>query len=151
MTTSDSGAGSEWIAPEHREIHDFLCHWGRWLKSRGVQGHCASIEHRYRSPQCWDERNPRPEEPDVRRAELVEGLMRIVPRLSRRVLKLKYVHRGDAAFIAKRLRFPMEHYDTELYRARQIVLNLTRHALAPTIRGRFHNLVLSDYLVEAAA
>jgi hypothetical protein len=144
-----SEAGSEWVPPEHREIHEFLDHWGRWLKSRGIQGHCASIEHRYRSPQCWDERNPRPPEPDAKRAELVESLMRIVPRLSRRVLKLRYVHRADNSFIAKRLK--LKDCDAALYTARQIVLNLTRHALAPTVHGRFHNLVLSDYLVEAAA
>jgi hypothetical protein len=144
----------EWIAPEHREIHEFLLHWGRWLRSHGVPGHCASIEHRFRSPQCWDERNPRPPEPDLRCALLIEGLMRIVPRVSRKILKLKYVHRGDAAFIQKRMRFHVERYEQELYTARQIVLNLTRHALAPTVHGRFHNteaLVLSDYLVEAAA
>ena len=146
-----SEAGSEWVPPEHREIHEFLSHWGRWLKSRGIQGHCASIEHRYRSPQCWDERNPRPPEPDERQALLIEGLMRVVPRVSRKILKLRYVHQADAAFIAKRLRFHVDHYETELYRARQIVLNLTRHRLAPTVHGKLNNLVLSDYLVEVAA
>jgi hypothetical protein len=145
---------TEWIPPEHREIHEFLLHWGRWLQAHPIQGHCASIEHRFRSPQCWDERNPRPPEPDLARAMLIEGLMRIVPRVTRKILKLKYVHRADPEFIARRLRFhvkPHERYEQELYTARQIVLNLTRHALAPTVHGRFHNLVLSDYLVEAAA
>ena len=141
----------EWIPPEHREIHEFLLHWGRWLQFHGVQGHCASIEHRFRSPQCWDERNPRPPEPDLERAMLIEGLMRIVPRMSRKILKLKYVRRADREFISKRLRLHVEHYEQTLYTARQIVLNLTRHKLAPTLHGRFHNLVLSDYLVEAAA
>ena len=141
----------DWVPPEHREIHEFLQHWGRWLQWHNSVGHCASMEHRYRSPQCWEERNPRPPEPDAGQAQLIEGLMRIVPRVSRKLLKLRYVHRGDAAFIAKRLRFPIEQYDQALYTARQIVLNLTRHKLAPTVHGRFHNLVLSDYLVEAAA
>ena len=143
---------TDWVPPEHREIHEFLLHWGRWLRSRGTQGHCASVEHRYRSPQCWDERNPRPPEPDARCAETIESLMRIVPRVSRKILKLSYVYRADGEFIARRLRFHVERYEEALYTARQIVLNLTRHKLAPTMHGSFHNLRLSDCFthVEAA-
>lgn len=144
-------ASNEWVHPEHREIHEWLIEWGRWLKQGGApNGHCASIEHRYKSPQCWDERNPRPPEPDIARALLIEGLMRIVPRVSRKLLKLRYMMGGEEVWISRRLRLKGD-WVQHLYTARQIVLNLTRHQLAPTLHGRFSQFRLSDALVEVAA
>jgi hypothetical protein len=140
---------SEWVHLEHREIHDFLLHWGRWLRTRKIQGHCASIEHRYKSPQCWDERNPRPEEPDLSKACLIEKQMRIVPKNSRKLLKLKYVLRCDKEFIIKRLR--PKDYDQSLYTARQIIKNLCWAQLAPTLKGRFHDSSLSGFLPSLPA
>jgi len=132
---------TEWVQPEHREIHELLVNWGRWALNRSSQGHCASIEHRYRSPQCWNDPQPKIEH-NEQLAFLIEQSMRIVPKLSRKLLKLKYVVRCDKEFICKRLRFHMERYDQALYTARQIVLNLTRHQLAPNVHGRFNNLRL---------
>src|SRR5258706_9264572 len=132
---------TEWVQPEHREIHELLVNWGRWALSRIGQGHCASMEHRYRSPQCWNDPQPRIEH-NEQLAFLIEQSMRIVPKLSRKLLKLKYVVRCDKEFISKRLRFHVERYDQALYTARQIVLNLTRHQLAPNVHGRFNNLRL---------
>lgn len=141
----------EWVHPEHREIHKWLIEWGRWLKAGGAaNGHCASIEHRYKSPQCWDERNPRPPEPDLARAVLIEGLMRIVPKLSRKLLKLRYMMGGEEVWISRRLRLKGD-WVQHLYTARQIVLNLTRHRLAPTLHGKFSQFKLSDAVVEVAA
>src|ERR1700704_2290016 len=135
---------TEWVQPEHREVHDLLTNWGRWALSRSSPGHCASIEHRYNSPQCWNDRNPRPEEPNQPAALMIEQQMRIIPKLSRKLLKLKYVLRADKQFTSRRLRFHVDRYDQLLYTARQIVLNLTRHQLAPNVHGRFSNLKLSD-------
>ncbi len=132
---------TEWVQPEHREIHELLVNWGRWAVSRTGQGHCASMEHRYRSPQCWSDPQPKIEH-NEQLAFLIEQSMRIVPKLSRKLLKLKYVVRCDKEFISKRLRFHVERYDQALYTARQIVLNLTRHQLAPNVHGRFNNLRL---------
>jgi hypothetical protein len=137
---------SEWVHPEHREIHDWLTHWGRWLQTARTPSHCDSAEWQYRSPQCWDERNPKPQAPNESHAATIESLMRITPKLSRKLLKLKYVYRAEPSWIAKRLRFPVKHYPQQLYAARQIVLNLTRHKLASTMHGRFHNLSLSDFV-----
>ena len=134
---------SEWVQPEHREIDEFLTSWGRWLKTKQIQGHCGSIEHQWRSPQCWDERHPRPEINESQ-AELIESLMRIVPKHSRKLLKLKYVHRCDPVFITRRLR--LKDYPQALYTARQIILNLARHALHPEKHGR--SLALSKELAH---
>jgi hypothetical protein len=133
----------ESIPPEHAEIHGYLTHWGRWVRSRASQGHCGSLEHRYRSPQRWESPTPRPEEINATCAVLVETCMRVVPKGSRKLLKFRYVYLADLEWITKRLRLP--DYPQSLYTARQIVLNLTRHKLAPTVHGKFHNLSLSDY------
>jgi hypothetical protein len=68
--------------------------------------------------------------------------MRVVPKGSRKLLKFRYVYQADHAWITKRLR--LQDYPQSLYTARQIVLNLTRHKLAPTVHGKFYNLSLSD-------
>jgi len=138
----------EWIPPEHQETHDFLIHWGRWLRFTLPQGHCASIEHRYRPPPCWYPLEPRPEEPDIKKAELVEQLMRIVPKYSRKILKFRYLYRADREWMTKRLR--SKDLDQEIYTARQIIKNLLWAKLAPTIKGRFNNLRFSDYVETAA-
>src|SRR6267378_6532853 len=111
------------IPPEHAEIHDLLTHWGRWLRSHLSQGHCGSIEHLYRSPQCWVDKNPRPPEINEASAILIETVMRLVPKLSRKLLKFRYVYHADREWIVKRLRLP--DFAQSLYTARQIVLNLT--------------------------
>lgn len=140
---------SEWVQPEHKETHDFLIHWGRWLRSAHLQGHCASIEHRYRSPQCWDERNPRPEEPDLSKALLIERQMRIIQKQPRKLLKLKYVLRCDKDFIIKRMR--LKEYDQSLYTARQIIKNLCWAELAPTLKGSLKQFKFSDVLSSSPA
>jgi hypothetical protein len=78
---------------------------------------------------------------------MIEQQMRIIPKLSRKLLKLKYVLRADKEFTARRLKFHVKRYDQLLYTARQIVLNLTRHQLEPTVHGRFSNVRLSGHPV----
>lgn len=34
-------------------INDVLTNWGRWARDKYHRQHCASMEHRYRSPQAW--------------------------------------------------------------------------------------------------
>lgn len=141
----------EWVQPEHREIHDFLTAWGSWCRVPRGQAHCASIEHRYKSPQCWYALEPRPIPADEAQALLIERQMRIVQRVPRKLLKLRYVYRAEPLWIARRLRFPHREFEQRLYIARQIMLNLTRHQLAPTVHGRFHNLCLPDSLSRMPA
>jgi len=137
---------AEWVQHEHREIHAFLTAWGSWCRWSPAPAHCASIEHRYKSPQCWYPPEPRPPPVDEAQALLIERQMRIVQRVPRKLLKFRYVYRAEPIWIARRLRFHALEFDQRLYTARQIVLNLTRHSLAPMVHGRFHNLRLSDSL-----
>ena len=129
----------EWVHPEHREVHDYLLHWGRWLRVSNPQGQCRSIEHRYRSPQCWYPPEPRPEPPEEQKAQSIEKVMRIVQKGPRRLLKFKYVYRADREWISKRLRLDGDRYETQLYTARQIIKVLTFPKLVPTLIVSTHN------------
>ena len=153
---------TEWIQPEHREIHEWLQSWGRWLKTQVGQGHCASIEHRYIRKNAaydaatgwgdWNTTPPKrpPEMPlNEFQATIVESVMRIVLPEPRKLLALKYYNRATPQWSARRLHFAYHLYEGKLYTARQVVLSLTRHVLFPHT-GRFHNLRLPT-LVEIAA
>lgn len=39
-------------------LNERLENWGRWARDRQRFSHCASIEHRYRSPQHWNPPQP---------------------------------------------------------------------------------------------
>ena len=76
------------------KLNERLENWGRWARDRKRYSHCASIEHRYNSPQTW---HP-PEAKvliDVRDAEFVQDM--IAWALDRNLMKpnqsraLKYV------------------------------------------------------------
>jgi len=121
----------EWIPPEHRDTDYLLKHWGRWVRSSTTQGYCGSIEHRYKSPQCWYPPNPKPEQPDELAALLIERFMRIIAKQPRKLLKFKYVYQADQAYIAQRLK--LKDYDQALYTARQIILNLTSPSIKRTL------------------
>ena len=152
----------EWIPPEHREVHDYLISWGRWLWTHYPQGHCRSIEHRFRlkprgddTPNGWGDwlTTPPPQTPipiEEGKALIVECQMRWLPELHRDLLALKYYRRGTSQWIARKLRIKPHEFGDKLYAARQNVLNLTRADLWPTVRGRFHNLRLPTSVESAA-
>src|SRR5258708_20272597 len=100
---------TEWVQPEHREIHAFLTAWGSWCRWSPVPAHCASIEHRYKSPQCWYALEPRPEPADETQALLIERQMRIVQRAARKLLKFRYVYRPEPICIPPPLPSPPRH------------------------------------------
>lgn len=53
--------------------------WARWAREHsGSIGHCMSIEHRYRSPQCWWPEEARVEV-DLADAMAVERAVRAIP------------------------------------------------------------------------
>jgi len=146
-------AGIEWIPPEHREIHDYLIHWGKWLKEHHPPGHCLSIEHRYRlkrlddTPYGWGEWTTTPPKPPAMppqewMALIVERQMRWVPEDARKLLAMKYYRRGSQTWICRKLRIKPYQWGDKLYAARQNVLNLTRADLFPKKHGRFGDLNL---------
>lgn len=43
------------------DLKDILKNWGRWARDKRHLNHCASLEHRYRSPQTWWPEDPKTE------------------------------------------------------------------------------------------
>lgn len=92
---ADSGDSAD-ISP--MQVRAMLREWARWVTWPEPMGpapaSCRSAEHNYRSPQCWDERLPRPIEPDWRIAWKVEAIIRTMPRLDAKVVRVWYVVLG---------------------------------------------------------
>lgn len=38
---------------DRSELQVILANWARWARDKHHKQHCASLEHRYRSPQAW--------------------------------------------------------------------------------------------------
>lgn len=115
-------------------IEDDLQNWARWVRVRPVQGHCASIEHRFRfrtSPDVdWREAPPVvPLSPiDVLSAIDVEKVMRLVPKGHRAALKLHYVLRMPYKLACKRLHLGYDVWERYIDDARLMVENLLRRS-----------------------
>lgn len=75
------------------ELEKRLINWGRCQRDRARWSHCASIEHRWRSPQCWDPSEPKPDT-DLLDAILVEkAWVRMMNPRAKQFLRLFYVKR----------------------------------------------------------
>ena len=104
-------------------IHQRLVNWGNWARVKPHYHHCASIEHRYRSPQCWYPPEPRPPEPDLFDALAVERTMRHLPQKHRESLFLRYVCRLSPEAVRRKMRVPLEDMWLLLDAARVMVIN----------------------------
>ena len=109
-----------------------LRNWAAYVRDRkSRQQHCASIEHRYRSPQHWHPPGPRPPEIDWKEALIVEKIV-VWMALSRGTLKYKvllvghYVKRARPEILCRKARIRMSDYDATLQVARLIVRNRMR-------------------------
>jgi len=86
------------------ELEKRLINWGRCQRDRARWSHCASIEHRWRSPQCWDPSEPKPDN-DLLDAFLVEkAWVRMMNPKSKQVLRLMYVKRWQPMQIMWRVK-----------------------------------------------
>jgi len=86
------------------ELEKRLINWGRCQRDRARWSHCASIEHRWRSPQCWDQSEPKPDT-DLLDAFLVEkAWVRMMSPRSKQLLRLLYVKRWQPMQILWRIK-----------------------------------------------
>ena len=80
------------------QVRAMLREWARWVTWPEPLGPkdagCGSAESAYRSPQCWDDRLPRPIEPDWRIGLRIEAVVRDMPKVDARVLRAWYVFIG---------------------------------------------------------
>lgn len=117
-----------------------LRNWGRWVRDREIQGHCASIEHRYRprwrpdsAPTGWGDWLTTPvhgllPSVDPLLALAVERTMRHVPTDHRRALKLHYVLRMPWRLSCKRLHLAYDCWEQFLCDAQYMVANLLKQS-----------------------
>lgn len=121
-------------------IDEALQNWARWVRLRPHQGHCRSIEHRYKLRRIDDTRYgwgawqttpvmPPLPEVDALAALEVERCMRFVPKGPRTALKFKYVLRAPRAWCCRRLVIPYDYWDTHIADAQQMVANLLKKRL----------------------
>ncbi len=143
-----------------RTIESALQNWGRWALARGVQGHCASIEYRYRSklrpdltPTGWGDwiaysayiPPPPPPPVDALQALAVERMMRHLPDDHRKALKFAYVFRMPPDLICLRLAIRHEGWGRFLGDSQNMVANLlTRHTKYAIIRLQFDKPVKTE-------
>lgn len=85
-------------------LHRRLINWSRWCRQHQRPGHCASIEHQYRSPQCWNEQEPRPEPIDIFDGQAMEWTVRKLQPLYRDILRLRYVKRYNWQALQRKYR-----------------------------------------------
>ena len=130
---------SEWgMEMETQSIYDRLIEWGRWVRVRQIQGHCASIEHRYRmrmradgTPTGWGDwlvSTPPRLMPaiDAIRALEVERCMRFVPEQHREALALCYVYQLQPIYAHRFLRVRYADYERFLGDACAMLANRLR-------------------------
>jgi len=113
-----------------------LENWARWVRVRQTQGHCASIEYRYRSklrpdetPTGWGDwltASPIPPLPpvDTLQALTVERVMRFIPEGHRKALFLFYVVRSPYRICCKRLHLGYDRWERFIQDARGMVANV---------------------------
>lgn len=116
------------IEAAQEAIHLRLCEWGRWGRLKPSYGHCASIEHRYRSPQCWYPPEPRPVEPNLWDALAVERTMRHLPPKHRKALVMRYIRLMKPEMVWQRLILRPYLLGLHMREARQMVGNLLKKA-----------------------
>lgn len=139
-------------------IEDMLQNWGRWARLRQTQGHCASIEWRYRSkmrpdetPTGWGDwltSSPLPPMPalDSLQALAVEGCMRHMPDGHRKALKLRYVLQMPRRMICLRLSVNKLDYDRYMNDARAMIGALFTRQAKGYIRDKIRLPVLTETL-----
>lgn len=106
------------------EIEERLRNWAAYVAwghvGPEVRTQAASAEGNYESGEVWAEPEPR-YEPDFRDGELIENCIRVLPDISRRVLKAIYVqfpyHRKHT--VAQRLRISVDRLEGELATAKR--------------------------------
>ena len=127
------------------DIHFLLQNWGRWVRLRPVQGHCRSIEHRFKFKRiddtkdgwgAWETTPPPIPLPavDVLAALEVEKVMRWLPKKHRLALKLEYVYRMPWKLACKRLSMPYQGWWKHLSEAQGMVAALLRRRGKGVIR-----------------
>jgi DNA-directed RNA polymerase specialized sigma24 family protein len=96
----------------------FYCAWGQ--VGPEVRTRCASAEGNYESEDVFEGEEPR-YEPDMIDGQIIEDAIRVLPEISRRVLKARYVSfpYNLTHTVAQRLRMSVDKFEAELSTAKR--------------------------------
>lgn len=112
----------ERIPPELEAIHARLENWARWSRDRRPQGHCRSIEYRYKSTDVWQDSEPRTVF-DTLAALEVHKVVAAMPVLHRHLLHYWYIKSMPVKVIRMRLGLTRQAVVHELNKARRMASN----------------------------
>ena len=106
------------VSEERLKNWAFYCAWG--TIGPEVRTRCSSAEGNYESEDVFEGPDPK-YEPDLLDGEILENAIRVLPDISRRVLKAVYVqypyHRRHN--VAQRLRISVDRLEAELHTAKR--------------------------------
>jgi hypothetical protein len=124
-----------------------LINWGRWCRESMHYGHCGSIEHQYRSPQCWYPPEPKPEPLDLLDGQLIERQVRALHVKHRDILRLRYAKRYN--WIALNKKYKHENVrDLLMFAEIELKERLIQHEAGHTVSANSNTLAIS--LLRAA-
>jgi DNA-directed RNA polymerase specialized sigma24 family protein len=83
-------------------IEEVLSNWARWSRTKRGKGHCASIEHRFRTPNHFYPPSPNPAI-NLLAALAVEREMQQMPRDHQRAIIMHYVDQSTSTYICRKL------------------------------------------------
>jgi DNA-directed RNA polymerase specialized sigma24 family protein len=106
------------VSEERLKNWAFYCAWGHVGPEHRTQ--CASAEGNYESEDVFEGEEPRIE-PDMLDGQEVENAVRVLPDISRRVLKARYIQYpyNLSHNVAQRLRMSTDKLEAELHIAKR--------------------------------
>lgn len=110
------------IPPELESVHIRLVNWANWSRDRRPQGHCRSIEYRYKSSEVWDQPEPTCEPNTLDALEVHRAVIRL-PAVNRKLLLWYYCKPVDVRVVRRKLGLTLDGVVRELNKARRMVAN----------------------------
>lgn len=114
------------IPEDLHEISDRLENWAAWSRDRIRQGHCRSIEYRYKTTDIHQDTMPPRAEWDSLDAAKVHSLVCGLPERYRWMLHLWVLHRAPEGYIRRALGIHRSEIVQEMHRAMRMVRNSAR-------------------------
>lgn len=108
------------------EISERLENWAAWSRDRIKQGHCRSIEYRYKTTDVHQETMPPRMEWDGLDAQTLHSTVCGLPEKYRWMIHLHVLHRAPEGYIRRMLGIHRSDIVSEIHRAMRMVRNAAR-------------------------
>lgn len=113
------------IPEDLHEINERLENWAKWSRDRIRQGHCRSIEYRYKSSEVFQDNEPRAVW-DSLDAEKLHSVVCEIPERNRWIIHLHILHRVPEKYIRRALGIRRDEIVTEVWKSVRMVRNRIR-------------------------